>query len=262
MKQKLIRNANQSDKIPVLNFCKNSFSWGDYIQDVWDFWLSEGNLLVIENSNPIGICHAFFSKNQLWIEGIRVNPNHRRKGFASELIKYVESLAKEKQVLFSLMLIETNNLASLLMAKNLNYQIFETWNYYSLTPQITNHHKIKFGNIPDLQKISHYVKSWRWLPLDDKELFSLSSQNKIIFSDNSDELSIAILSDSDHFDKIMIVTLFSGSSSNTLELISYIQNYGAQQNYKKIQLLTREKLPILDNLEYKISFNLMQKLLS
>jgi len=259
MKQKLIRNANQSDKIQVLNFCKNSFSWGDYIQDVWDSWLSEGNLLVIQNPNPVGICHAFFSKTQLWIEGIRVDPNYRRQGFASELVKYVESIAKEKQILFSLMLIETNNSPSLLMAKNLNYQIFQTWNYYSLAPQITNHHKIKVGNISDNYEISHYVKSWRWLPFDDKELFSLSSQNKIIFSDKSGEISIAILSDSEHFDKIMIVTLFSGSSSNTLELISYIQNYGANQNYKKIQLLTREKLPFLDNLEYKISFNLMQK---
>jgi len=207
------------------------------------------------------MCHAFFSKNQVWIEGIRVNTNFRRKGLASELIKYVESLAKEKQVLFSLMLIETKNSASLLMAKNLNYQIFQTWHFYSLIPQITNNSKIQYGNLSNHPEISHYVKSWRWLPLDDKELFSLSSQNKIIFSDKSGDVSIAILTDSDHFDKIMIATLFSGSQNNTLELISYIQNYGAQQNYQKIQILTREKLPILDNLEYKISFNLMQKLL-
>ena len=145
------------------------------------------------------------------------------------------------------------------MAKNLNYQIFQAWNFYSLVPQITNNAKIQFGNIPSNPEISHYVKSWRWLPLNDEELFSLSLQNKIIFSDKSDDISIAILTDSEHFEKIMIVTLFSGSQSNTIELISYIQNYGAQQNYKKIQILTRDKLPILDDLEYKITFNLMQK---
>jgi len=259
MEQKLIRNANQSDKISVLNFCKNTFSWGDYIQDVWDSWLSEGNLLVAQNPNPVGMCHAFFSKNQIWIEGIRVNSNFRRKGLASELIKYVESLGKENQVSFSLMLIDAKNSASLLMAKNLNYQIFQAWNFYSLAPQITNNTKIQFGTISNHPEIPHYVKSWRWLPLNDEELFSLSSQNKIIFSDKSGDISIAILTDSEHFEKIMIVTLFSGSQSNTLELISFIQNYGAQQNYKKIQILTREKLPILDNLEYKITFNLMQK---
>ena len=261
MEQKLIRNAIQSDKISVLNFCKNTFSWGDYIQDVWDYWLLEGNLLVIEKSFPVGTCHAFFSKNQVWIEGIRVDSNFRRQGLASELIKHVELLAKEKQTLFSLMLIDAENSASLLMAKNLNYQIFQTWNFYSLLPQITTSSKIKFGDHLNHQEISHYVKSWRWLVFDDEALSLLSAQNKIIFSDKFGDISIAILTDSQHFDKIMIVTLFSGSQNNTLELISYIQNYGAQKNYKKIQILTKENLSFINNLEYKITFNLMQKLL-
>jgi hypothetical protein len=147
------------------------------------------------------------------------------------------------------------------MAKNLKYQKFQTWNFYSLSPQITNSSKIQFGDLLNHQEISHYVKSWRWLVLDDEAMFSLSAQNKIIFSDKFGDISIAILTDSQHFDKILIVTLFSGSQNNTLELISYIQNYGAQKNYKKIQILTKEKLSFVSNLEYKITFNLMQKLL-
>ena len=39
-----IRDANNSDKNTVFEFCKNTFSWGDYIQDVWDFWIDEGGL--------------------------------------------------------------------------------------------------------------------------------------------------------------------------------------------------------------------------
>ncbi|MCI4432678.1 MAG: GNAT family N-acetyltransferase [Nitrosopumilus sp.] len=261
MEQKLIRNAIQSDKISVLNFCKNTFSWGDYIQDVWDYWLAEGNLLVIEKSYPVGMCHAFFSKNQVWIEGIRIDSNFRRQGLASELVKHVESLAREKQMSFSLMLIDTENTSSLLMAKNLNYQIFQTWNFYSLLPGITRNHKIKFGDLSNYPEISHYVESWRWLVLDNTALFSLSTQNRIIFSDKFGDISIAILTDSQHFDNTLIVTLFSGSQNNTLELISYIQNYGAQKNYKKIQILTKETLSLINNLEYKITFNLMKKLL-
>jgi len=100
----IIRNAINSDKFSVLNFCKDTFSWGDYIQDVWDYWLSEGNLLLIEKQYPVGICHAFFSKNQVWIEGIRINSNFRRQGLASELVKYVESLAKKNRYYFHLCL--------------------------------------------------------------------------------------------------------------------------------------------------------------
>ena len=257
----MIRNAINSDKFSVLNFCKDTFSWGDYIQDIWDYWLSEGNLFLIEKQYPVGMCHAFFSKNQIWIEGIRIRSNFRKQGLASELVRHVESLAKEQQIPFSFMLIDTENLSSLSMAKSLNYQIFQTWNFYSTLPQNNDNHKIQFGNVLNPPKISHYVKSWRWLVLDKETLSSLYKQNKIIFSDKSGDVSIAILTDSEHFDKTLIVTLFSGSENNTLDLVSYIQNYGAEKNYQKIQILTKEKLYFLNTLEHKITFNLMQKFL-
>ncbi|HSB83538.1 MAG TPA: GNAT family N-acetyltransferase [Nitrosarchaeum sp.] len=257
----VIRNALNSDKSKILNFCKNTFFWGDYIEYVWDYWITEGSLFVVENQNPIGMCHAFFSKNQVWIEGIRINSDFRRRGLASKLIQYIELISKEKHVSFSSMLIDTKNLPSLLMAKNLNYKKSQIWNFYSLLPQINNNHKIQFAKNLNHTKISHYVKSWRWLSLDKEILSSLCSKNKIIFSDNSGDISIAILSDSEHFDKTLIVTLFAGSQKNTLDLISYIQNYGAEQNYQKIQILTKEKLPFTSTLEHKITFNLMKKFL-
>jgi len=257
----VIRDAINSDKFSVLNFCKDTFSWGDYIQDVWDYWLSEDNLFLIEKQYPVGMCHAFFSKNQVWIEGIRINSNFRRQGLASELVKHIELLAKEKQISFSFMLIDNENSLSLSMAKSLNYHIFQTWNFYSLLPHVNNNHKIQFSNVLNYTKTSHYVKSWRWLVLDEETSLSLSNQNKIIFSDMSGDISTAILTDSEHFDKTLIVTLFSGSQNNTLDLVSYIQNYGAEKNYKKIQILTKEKLPLLNTLEHKITFNLMQNFL-
>jgi len=258
----IIRDARNSDKSKVMIFCKNTFSWGDYIEYVWSNWLSESNLFVVENQHPIGICHAFFSKNQVWIEGIRINPDFRRQGLASKLIKHIELISKEKQIPFSFMLIDTKNLSSILMAKNLNYQIFQTWNFYSLLPQLNNNnHEIQFAKNLNHTKISHYVKSWRWLVLDKETSLSLCKQNKIIFSDNSGDISIAIISDSEHFDKTLIVTLFSGSQNNTLDLISYIQNYGAENNYQKIQILTKEKLFLTSTLEHKITFNLMKKFL-
>ena len=31
-----IRRAKSSDKEEILGFCTNTFSWGDYIDQVWD----------------------------------------------------------------------------------------------------------------------------------------------------------------------------------------------------------------------------------
>ncbi len=255
----MIREANSSDKIPILKFCKNTFSWGDYIDQVWDFWLSEGNLFLFEKQSPVGTCHAFYSKDQIWIEGIRIDPNFRRQKIASELVKYAESIGKEKNISFSFMLIDTKNTSSLLMANSLDYEIFQTWNYYSLMPKRNPNYDVHFEKSLNRELYSHYVKSWRWLPINDSTLSTFYEQNKIVRSHVDDKNSIAILTDSEHFDKTLIVTLFSGSQNTTLQVISFLQNYSMEENYERIQILTKEQLPLFDSLEHRISFHLMKK---
>ena len=255
----MIREANDLDKIPILKFCKDTFSWGDYVDQVWDSWLSEGNLLLFEKQFPVGICHAFYSDDQIWIEGIRIDPNFRRQKIASELVKHAESIGKEKGSLFSFMLIDTENILSHSMANSLDYDIFQTWNFYSLIPKRNLNHNVHFEKSLNRQFYSHYVKSWRWLPINDSTLSTFYEQNKIVKSNMDGKNSIAILTDSEHFDNTLIVTLFSGSQNTTLQIISFLQNYGMKENYERIQILTKEQLPLFDSLEHKISFHLMKK---
>ncbi len=259
----MIREANSLDKAPILRFCKDTFSWGDYIDQVWDPWLREGNLFLFEKQSPVGICHAFFSGDQIWIEGIRIDPHFRRQKIASKLVKHAESIGKGKHISFSFMLIDTENTSSVTMANSLDYNTFQTWNFYSLMPKRnSNYDDIHFEKFLNRQFHSHYVKSWRWLPVDDATLSIFYEQNKIIRSNLDGKNSIAILTDSEHFDKTLIVTLFSGSKNNTLQIISFLQNYGIEKNYERIQILTKEQLPLFDLLEHRISFHLMRKSLA
>ena len=97
-----IREATSFDKNLVLKFCKNTFSWGDYIDKVWPSWLDEGNLFLFEKESPVGICHAFYFQNQIWIEGIRIDPNFQRQKIASKLVAHAELIGKNKNASFSL----------------------------------------------------------------------------------------------------------------------------------------------------------------
>lgn len=258
----MIRDALPSDKFEVLKFCQNTFSWGDYIKEVWDHWVSEGGFFVFEKNKPIGICHTVFYPDQVWIEGIRINPDFRRQSLASELVKNIESIAKQKGISISLMLIDTENEPSLSMAKQLGYKINETWKFYSLQPQKNNDFEISFGNPFQKNKPTHYVKSWRWVPLNEKEMSFLVSKNNIVYSDKTNNKSIAILGESEHFDKTLIVTLFAGSDSDTKNILLFLQNFGAEKNYKRIQILSKESFSTFNNLEHRLTFHLMQKLLS
>ena len=114
------RLAKSSDKDHVLNFCEKTFSWGDYIHEVWNSWIDEGNLIVIdENQIPISMTHAAFYPNEkmIWIEGIRVKENFRKKGIAQKMISHLEEMAKSKNCEISRMLIASENLQSLSLSK-------------------------------------------------------------------------------------------------------------------------------------------------
>ena len=254
-----IREANSFDKISVLKFCKDTFSWGDYIDKVWSSWLEEGNLFLFEKQFPVGICHAFYFQNQIWIEGIRIDPNFRRQKIGSKLIIHAESIGKKTNALFSYMLIDTENKKSISMANSLNYEAFQTWHYYSLIPKKNSNFKIEFVKSVNPDIFPFYVNSWRWIETTKKILLDLSTQNKIIRSTLNGKTSVAIISDYKHLDKTLIVTLFSGSFETLFEILSYLQNHAFEKNYERIQILTKDELKSFDSLEYKISFNLMKK---
>ena len=113
----VVRQASNNDKENVLDFCKNTFSWGDYITEIWDYWISEGNLLVVhEKEQPIAICHASIYDYNLWIEGIRVHPKYRRQGHAKTLITECEKISLNKNCTTIQMLIEKNNSNSIRLA--------------------------------------------------------------------------------------------------------------------------------------------------
>ena len=254
-----IREANISDKNSVLKFCKNTFSWGDYIEKVWSSWLDEGNLFLFEKQSPVGICHAFYSENQIWIEGIRIDPKHRREMIASKLITYAESIGKKNQKLFSYMFIDTENKNSISIANSLNYDTFETWNYYSLNPKKNSNFKIEFEKSVDSEIFTFYVDSWRWVKTTKQILTDLSSQNKIIKSNLNGKQTTAIIGNYKHIDNTLIVTLSSGSFDTLCNILSYLQNFAFENNYERIQILTNKKLEFFDSLDYKISFYLMKK---
>ncbi len=262
------RLAQDSDKKVVLNFCQNTFSWGDYIHEVWDNWIDEGNLIVIENNQvPISMTHAAFypDEKMIWIEGIRVDKNFRKNGVAQKMISYLEETAKSKKCEISRMLIASENKPSLSLAKKLGYTIISKWNYFSLESKsiheetnITSDSCI--DSIDNLnEKNSHFIESWRWIPLTDKRLKKLNSEKKIFCQKDNEKINtLGIITESESFENTIILELISGTNSE--KMIKFTQNLAHQKNYSKIRILTElESLPSINNLENKFPFYLMEK---
>ena len=259
----VIRAAKNEDRDLVLKFCKNTFSWGDYVEKVWDYWIDEGNLFIFEKDVPVGICHALFLPDQVWIEGIRVDPTFRRHKVASDLIKYVEFQGNKKNIQSSSMLIDTKNDPSLAMASALGYGVFQTWHFFSLSPKTTSDFQsVYFMDYVNFELCSYYVDSWRWIPINDNNLSSLGLEKRIVSTNIGGENAAAIMTDSKHFEKTLIVTLLSGSVQSNSKLISFLQNFAKDGKYDRIQILSNNICLFSDSAEYKMSFHLMKKSLA
>ena len=152
-----IRRAVTSDKQQILAFCQNTFSWGDYIHEVYDSWIDEGDLVIFEEDGiPIAICHGvtYSEEEMLWIEGIRVRSDYRRSGLAEKLVSYIENNAKNSGIKHSAMLIESQNQPSLNLAKKIGYNKQAQWNYIPVESKknsfFTNFDSISFDELAQL----------------------------------------------------------------------------------------------------------------
>ena len=264
----LPRLAHSSDKNDVLNFCQNTFTWGDYIHEVWDNWINEGNLIVIENDRiPVSMAHVGFypDEKMIWMEGVRVNQNSRKNGLAQKMIHHFEINAKSQDFEISRMLIASENNPSLTLAKKLGYQIISKWNYFSLeSKQISQQNSI-ISNLclidcKDLDlKTYHFIESWRWIPLTTERFKKLISENKIFCQKFGNEIiTLGIITESESFENTLILEILFGTELEAM--IKFVQNIAYKKNYSKIRILTElESLPKIENLENKFPFYLMEK---
>ncbi len=138
----LIRKAINSDKEIVLDFCKNTFEWGDYINRVWDLWINDpsGLLLVTEindknktKGHPIALSRVSVCPNNLsWIEGLRVNQDYRKQGIATSLLEFMLNFGIKKGFKDASAVVSVHNTSSQKMLEKQGFFKLQRFNYYNI----------------------------------------------------------------------------------------------------------------------------------
>jgi N-acetylglutamate synthase-like GNAT family acetyltransferase len=181
------RHAKKSDKKDVLRFCTNTFEWGDYIEQVWDLWYSDPNgyLMVADDDGVIAaVSHAYLcpNRNIVWLEGIRVNPDFRRRSIGTELIKKMVQYGKEQGAEEAAAVVSLDNIASQSMMQKNGFVVISRWNYYSTIKvyRKSETNVVRIATLDDTEAIRRYLKQskifraaaenyvdfWRWYHLD------------------------------------------------------------------------------------------------
>ena len=212
------RVATVHDKDYVLDFCKNTFSWGDYIDRVWDIWIGEPNSIflvaVVVNENnieiPIAIAHGILmSEKTVWVEGIRVDPKYRSQKLATNMSLSILDYARKKGALYSSAIVSINNKASKGLMEKLGFKVISQWSYISIKPIILSElnnnliirNSTKVANLNEYQQILNFlnksdifkasgkkfVNSWRWYDLTENRLRMMINNKQVIILVNDND---------------------------------------------------------------------------
>lgn len=95
-----IRKATIHDKERVLEICKQIWEGDDYIPNIFDHWVADeaGEFTLIEEDGKIsGMGKLTLLEPEIgWLEGLRVAPEARSKGYAREITKYYLQKGEEQ----------------------------------------------------------------------------------------------------------------------------------------------------------------------
>jgi RimJ/RimL family protein N-acetyltransferase len=262
------RFAKESDKEEILKFCIDTFEWGDYIDQVWDRWFYESNgaLFVAENgiSNNKGSAIAFShvslcpQRRKIWLEGIRVNPDYRRRSIATELIRKMLSYGKRKGAREASAIVAVDNLPSQLMMKKSGFSVISKWIYSSIdNAQEIRNFNARIATFNDMKKVQNYLKqsatyelagkryvnSWRWYSFDSKILSNIIKDQKLVVAGNDIIEGMAIINGDGYWNKnnvFQIVYLDSTNVSSLYDLVGFVLKLvqSAHDRYKRIQIFT------------------------
>ncbi len=267
-----IRRARSSDKNRVLDFCMNTFEWGDYLDKAWDDWISEPSSLLfvceiklssfISKSDLVGVIHILqCSNNSLWIEGLRVNKLYRNNGFATALLNHSIEYGIENNLNECCALISQGNFASQKMLEKLGFLKLFTCTYYNIkleklgitgkklstfahmsslklvikTPQLADVAKIrKYLSNPNTIKFmnNRYFDRWRFYK------FNMDCSNLVLLI-KSNELLIVLNEDNRIVGVVMIKTVINQDSLDKKSVIqiSYFNCIKTSLYLKVIYLL-------------------------
>jgi N-acetylglutamate synthase-like GNAT family acetyltransferase len=266
-----IRRAQQNDKDEVLKFCVNTFDWGDYIHHVWDSWYSDpnGQLIIAEyeseeyikqlntgrkSSTTVAVSHVHLCPNRkmIWLEGIRIRSDYRRRHVATELIKKMLEYGIEQGTEESAAIVSANNVRSQLLMQSNGFVKVSKWNYFSghktHNSLSTNGTKIRIADLEDSSSIFKYLKSseifklsgesyvdmWRWYPLDFTTLHHLIANKIVLVAENVDSTIIGVVV-VNKYDGEQFQILYLDTNANQPSVLKHLVIYAINLDYLKIK---------------------------
>jgi ribosomal protein S18 acetylase RimI-like enzyme len=269
-----VREAKDSDRDAVFEFCRQTWSWGDYIPHVWDKWLKEPNgkvfVATLDNDTPIGIQHITIDKPfEAWLNGARTAPKYRRMGVASALTMQCMEYAKNMGVRVVRLMTESNNVAALAAVQKMGFKPVAEFLEMELEnpPMVDGNSHSCWADVSQLEAVWSYLQTsevyrltaglytvlYHWFSLDKPDLERFIASGKAIVYGGDWAIQGLILIDdavAGEWRENAIQTCYiDGDSMAVSEMARFLLTHCREQGVEKVYGFTCNHLPIVETLE-------------
>jgi GNAT superfamily N-acetyltransferase len=256
-----IRPARKSDKDEILGFCVNTFSWGDYIDRVWDYWYAQenGRLFLAESlgGEKVAMSHVAICPDgkSVWLEGVRVRPDHRRSYIATALVAKMLEYGRRRGVRQASAIVGATNFASQRMMEKNAFKLVSKWLYYSIGGKPRQQKSdARIANADDIDAIwqylqqsniyrlsaKRYMESWHWYMFDYRALQNFVKDKRMIVTGRRPIDGIAIINRRGYWDSpniLQIVYLDSELAGSLCDLVSFITSLYLDGKFDSLQVV-------------------------
>nr|MDO8134573.1 GNAT family N-acetyltransferase [Candidatus Njordarchaeum guaymaensis] len=277
MEEPVIREARISDRKPVIEFTQGTFSWGDYIERVFDKWIADrfGKLLVAEvNGAVIGLSFVKLTKKgEVWLQGGRVDKNYRGKGIGKAMIKECLRIAKEEmRASVARLIIDKVNSVAQNVATNQGFkkmcEFIELERKAEHVKDASLFRGVKVADVGSTPRAWLFARSspifkksgglytvrFVWYSLDEEDFRQFSSQGKTLVYEHAGKIHGVMLFDESGTEvgvekSVQSCYLDSDSSAGIRALSSFLVNHAADKGLETVKLWTYSDKEIIHSLK-------------
>ncbi len=148
----MIRLATKEDWPSISDISRRS-GYIDYINRIGESYLDNGEVYVYDDNGIQGFAKLnYLPDNAVWSGGLRVDPDHWRKGIGTVITNSIIDIARKKGCDVFRVLIYTDNFRSIRLTEKLGGRITGEYNFFTGIPDMD-------GFEIHREKISGYVNS-------------------------------------------------------------------------------------------------------
>jgi len=254
----MIRKIKPEDKQRVLQIASKIWEGDDYLPQVFEEWVRDPNGVFAglwENNILIGFGHLkYLTPTDIWLEGLRKDPDLNVKGVGEKLSHYYLKILKQNPNITSVRFSTYfDNIASIRLNEKFGFKKILTFSHKELelkkVEKPKNLSKIKISK--DFKKVQEYIENSSFLKLsknfickgwivypDSRELLKkfYDDEQILSFQENDVIKGVAIYSKVKYKDIFWISFLEAENELVYAELLQYLINLAKKQKKKNIEI--------------------------